>query len=223
MRSDSPDMDDAYPKNVPNLILQVQRYLVSHGYGSLRFYTYLKNWHGELRVGTYFVMKEHGRNGEPFALPISLEAFRQFSRMGNSGLWQECMDKRIPIPEAAELYENSVLKKHADFCSEAPAEYLEWFDALLVKCGNEGFPVTEVPGKREYGDDDEAIPCKFENPNQFVFIALPPRFIETIFPYDEDKRWESRRNCQLSEMKDKARWAEWKSKVAAIQQRTKAE
>lgn len=207
--------DLSRPKNVPNLMLRVLRYLVANGFGSLRFYSYVKEGLNTLRVVWYFEMQERGRKGEPLAYHLWSESFASTDSYGVASSWKSCIQGDYPVEDAIQIIKDK-LSLYADYQSKPPAEYLEWLDELLATCGNNGIPITEEPHLHGYGEEGNLVECVFDDRSRVAYLPRPQMFCETIFPYLEHSKWVRRRDAETAEARRKDNYGEWKRRVSGI-------
>lgn len=203
------------PKNVPNLMLHVQRYLLEHGFGSLRFYSYIKEGLSTLRVVWYFEMQEQGRYGEPFAYPLWMESFTSFDSYGLASYWKNCIQGELSVEGVAEVIKTKI-DAFAEYQSKPSIEYLSWFDDLLAACGNNGFPITEEPHLQAFGAEGKLVECVSDDRSWVKYLPSPPGFSATTFPYREYEAWLCQHERDVAEATHKANYAEWKRGVAGI-------
>jgi hypothetical protein len=218
MTSTSLDGNAVNPMNAPNLFMYVIRHLVGHGYGTIRFYTYIKEGLGALKIAMYLEMREQGRNGEPLAIPFFLDSFSSFDDPGHSAYWREYTQKQLSVAEVAEIFKKEMLSGHSGWQSAPSDKYLAWLDSVIAVCGNNGFPITEEPGMSGFGTGGVMIECMFADHRPVVFLPRPPKFAETLFPVNEYNTWSRNHEIELAKAKPKANYSEWKRRIAEIQE-----
>ena len=119
----------------------VHRHLIDRGYGGFRFYSYVKEGLGALRVGTYFEMDERGRNGERFGCLDQLPwSFHGFERSDYFCEFDDYASRRLSVAQAAAEYERKNLRFFEALRAAPEQSYIDWYDGLLSICREDGLP-----------------------------------------------------------------------------------
>ena len=200
----------------------VHRHLIDRGYGGFRFYSYVKEGLGALRVGTYFEMDERGRNGERFGCLDQLPwSFHGFERSDYFCEFDDYASRRLSVAQAAAEYERKNLRFFEALRAAPEQSYIDWYDGLLSICREDGFPITEEP-----------LCCRAERSIEIIFsddsrapvsYSQSPGFSSTIFPLQSNARWESARldAIRANEPPPVDCYAEWKRRVAEIERQAR--
>lgn len=215
------DADVTYSPSPLRLILFICRHLISRGYGGLRFYSYVKEGLGALRVGLYCEMDEHGRNGERLAYPkYSIGSFHDFQGSDWFSEFDDYVGRRLSVALAAEEFEREHFQ-YLEACRATPEQsYIDWYDGLLGLCRDDGFPITEEPDRRGPGCTEIIFSDDGREPTSY---SRPPGFGNTIFPFHEDKlrEWRAMADLREHDAPPFDCYAEWKRRVAEIEARTR--
>lgn len=216
------DAEITYSPSPLRLILFICRHLISRGYGGLRFYSYVKEGLGALRVGLYREMDERGRNGERLAYPqYSIGSFHGFQGSDWPTELDDYVSRRLSVARAAEEFEREHFR-YLDGCRVTPEQsYIDWYDGLLGICREDGFPITEEPHLSGVDQNTEIIFS--DDSREPVSYSRPPGFGNTVFPFREDELWERRAMAALreSDVQRLGGYAEWKRRVVEIEGRTR--
>lgn len=200
----------------------VHRHLIDRGFGGLRFYSYVKEGLGALRVGNYFEMDERGRNGERFGCLQQLPwSFHYFECSDYFCEFDDYVSRRLSVAQAAEEYERENLRFLEAYRAAPDQRYIDWYDGLLNICREDGFPITEEP---LYCSADRSTEIIFSDDSRApVSYSQPPGFSSTIFPLLSNARWERARldAIRANEPPPVDCYAEWKRRVAEIEARTR--
>ncbi len=216
------DAEATYISSPLRLILFVHRHLIDRGFGGLRFYSYVKEGLGALRVGNYFEMDERGRNGERFGCLQQLPwSFHDFERSDYFCEFDDYVSRGLSVAQAAAEYERKNLRSFESLRAAPEQSYIDWYNGLLSICKEDGFPITEEPLNCRA---DRSIEIIFSDDRRApVSYSQAPGFSSTIFPYSSNAWWEKRRQdaIRAKEPPPIDHYAEWKRRVAEIEARTR--
>lgn len=178
------DPNETFIQSPLRLILFVTRELIVRGYEGLRFYSYVKEGIGALRVGMYFEKPETGPNGEQIAFPsFWLGSFNGFLNDDSDwpGLFENSVHRQESVAQTTAGFEQTYLTAYAPARHHGAAKYLEWIDGVLAVCADDGFPITEEPNRDGLGSDGNQAMIVFNGPSQEVLVPRPPQFGNTVF------------------------------------------
>lgn len=137
-------------------------------------------------------------------------------KMGYGGSRRD--EKKLSVAEVAEIFQKEMLSEHSGWQSAPSDKYLAWLDSVIAVCGDNGFPITEEPGMPGFGTGGVMIECMFADRRPIVLLPRPPKFAETLFPFNEYNRWLRNHEMELAKAKRKANYSEWKRRIAEIQE-----
>jgi hypothetical protein len=212
-------------------LLLTQRELMLCGYGRLRFFSYVKDGLGMLRVFWFALHREQNIGVAQQAHdPLLVMSTGSFEGRPSVGL--DFADDDIPIRMVAE-------RLAATWTSaEGPPDddYLFWYDRMLHVCGEEGFPVTEAPDVLGVTDDENGIRLLIADGaaaaqvmarlsavsdwtvSDELLIPRPPNFCVS-FPAREVRKTAEQAVHEAELQRIANNQLEWKERVSAIDAR----
>lgn len=221
MKKASFDAKTTYIRSPLRLILFMCRHLLDQGYGTLRFYSYIKEGLEALRVAMYFELVERGRNGERLALdPFCLTSFSGFEQ-SNWSLLNDCVRDGLSVDGAASKFAIKHCNPFGKWHLPPDHAYVDWLDGVINVCHDDGFPITESPGRASFKGGNPLVNIVFAHRRgREIFINRPPGFDATVFPYREYDFFLAEEARAKEEKRLKNNYEQWKARVAEIQRRS---
>lgn len=219
MTNDSRDANGNRVEPPLRQLLFVCYRLLQEGYEDLRFFSYIKEGLGVLRVAMYFEQPPDGKHVEPLADdPFYLGSFSSFDAPDSAGLFvpfseSESNGTRYGTPFEARFFHLMQKRSHPRYL-----DYLRWYQLVMSECKDDGFPITEDPVGTGFGVDGTQANVVFrDRARTSKLIARPPGFGNTRFPSCEARAEEFRRTAEAESQRVSKNYEDWKRRVGEIQ------
>lgn len=174
----------AYRPTSLDYVLPVLKELITGGYETLRFMSYIKEG---IALRVFIYCEAQGPTSEQrIATQVWSCSYRHFNQSTYPSKFDSWVAQGASVEECASFFKDEYLSGIERTESSQACVYLAWLTEVIVKCPEQAFPITEEPMRSGFGENGEYLKFVFKDMDRAeaghgLMLKRPPGFESTQY------------------------------------------